>query len=1490
MNIRERDLRADPSPRDARACARLGLDALRRYFKAYTGEPGRGADFDAAEHYLGAALSGLAPDDPLRFDVSFALGGLRIADHETRCASPCPAPRELRPIAALLAVAGDRQRAPADHLYGYAITVDKLYDHTREPADIELAMVWLRRAAEHRKVSQADRRRALISLAVQHANRGDVLREARGRSGPGSESWPAYSAAIEQFEAVLAGLAGRGKRKDTTRDTDRLDALLGLVETYFQRGGERPSDEDLEIMVGLGRQLSAAMTPGYPRRSFALGRYGVLLLQRITRRTGDPWDSALNTVFAQLRPTAIAEALSTVPGTGADLDSAIDALTHAAGLEDHASRLQPLFAAGLCMGRALRYVVRSADEDLREVGRLCRIVMGHPGVDPSYRRQCGEWLTLVLTQRLQASGTGLEIVRTGPTTLSPSADADLDTLIGLLGRFVAADGPELAPALSAAFASLVTSRAGGELTDAELAASYSRQREAAASVADLPAAHAMQLYLSAATGAEWVRRGTGPAGLAAQVAGAFQQAIRGLGPAHPMARYIASLAAAFSEESRTRPERAPVSPPETATYHVQADPEAFDPRAVALLGASSDGRLAVPTGRVVEVVEPLLSPPPREAVRHAAVRSVLALALHARWLRERAGADLTAAISQVRQAISLPPDRHPLRHRLAELLAGMLLDRCQVNGDHADADAALAALEELLDQVAEEQQPRDLNELLAAASGDSRSPDLSELLTASPDGGSAGAARETRRGELTAALGSGLLLRTLLDGSADVLPRAIAALSDAAAHLPPEHARRPDALSDLGLACLIEARVRGRTAPVQAAIRMLLSAASGCPSGHPRRPAILLRAAGALAVDGQAGYAPDVVDQGIQLLTDALRTAGLVTFGERSRSLYGLSCTLLIRYTHAGDAADLDRAISSLEEARAGLDPAPGDPFMVPLLRTLAMAYRIAGSRAPGFRRRQSRSIGRSVLHAHSRAVLLQTGSGQGLAAARRTGADTLRLAGWCLADGKDESAVEALELGRGLVLHAATVAADVPALLREADRPGLADEWNAQVPPAEGSGDRNRGDVPSDLRHRVLTALGNGAAERRLLSAPTVPQIAAALRSVRMDALVYLIPASGDVTGRALIVSAEGTVEQCGLPELSVKPGDAIGRYAAAQRDLLKSEAERAADTVTARRRRDRALGDLCDWAWTAAVGPVLGRVVTAPHQTTRPPRLTIAPIGALGIVPWHAARHADATPGAQGRLRYACEDTVFSSCASARQLVDAAARRVIPRGESAVFVANPTRDLPWSMREADAICSALYPDAVYLGSSRTTAVTGIGTPGEVLDCLPASDTDRGQPSLLHLGCHAIAGDSPDHSRLLLARGGELPISRVLAQAHARAADAPGGLVVLAACTSDLTLADHDEALTLASAFLAAGAAGVVGSRWEVPDMHTALLMFVFHRHLVRYPADSPADALRAAQLWMLDPRRRTPGEMPERLAAKATRPDLADPYAWAAFTYHGQ
>jgi CHAT domain-containing protein len=93
---------------------------------------------------------------------------------------------------------------------------------------------------------------------------------------------------------------------------------------------------------------------------------------------------------------------------------------------------------------------------------------------------------------------------------------------------------------------------------------------------------------------------------------------------------------------------------------------------------------------------------------------------------------------------------------------------------------------------------------------------------------------------------------------------------------------------------------------------------------------------------------------------------------------------------------------------------------------------------------------------------------------------------------------------------------------------------------------------------------------------------------------------------------------------------------------------------------------------------------------------------------------------------------------------------------------------------------------------------------------------------------------------------------------------------------------------LTLAAAYVAAGATGVVGTKWKVDDVESALLMCVFYDFLA-HQGMRPRDALRAVQLWALDPDRVVPSGMARHLAERGRSAALAKPVYWAAFAHHG-
>ncbi|MHC8561896.1 CHAT domain-containing protein [Streptomyces sampsonii] len=273
---------------------------------------------------------------------------------------------------------------------------------------------------------------------------------------------------------------------------------------------------------------------------------------------------------------------------------------------------------------------------------------------------------------------------------------------------------------------------------------------------------------------------------------------------------------------------------------------------------------------------------------------------------------------------------------------------------------------------------------------------------------------------------------------------------------------------------------------------------------------------------------------------------------------------------------------------------------------------------------------------------------------------------------------------------------------------------------------------------------------------------------------------------------------------------------------------------------------------------------------------------MGALGVVPWHAAWTGT------GPRRYALQEAEFSYAASARLYCESAARAPATGTGPALVVGDPTGDLPGAGEEAVAVHRAFHPDGRYLGRRTAPPPDGPGTPAEVLAWL-RSTAGAGAPpgaGVLHLACHATVTPTERHSAGLELAGGRLTAEELTEAAEA--AGARLGLVVLAACRSHVSGRGHNEAYSLATAFLVAGAHTVLGSLWQVPDDATSVLMYLTHRHL--RAGDPPVAALRRAQLVLVDPGRAGLGELPPALAARAARMDPDDLTGWAAFAHLGR
>ncbi|MCY0947081.1 CHAT domain-containing protein [Streptomyces antarcticus] len=647
--------------------------------------------------------------------------------------------------------------------------------------------------------------------------------------------------------------------------------------------------------------------------------------------------------------------------------------------------------------------------------------------------------------------------------------------------------------------------------------------------------------------------------------------------------------------------------------------------------------------------------------------------------------------------------------------------------------------------------------------------------------------------------------------------------------------------------------------------------------GHPDRAAALHQLGGTLLTRYRRDHRAVDLWRGLRAQHWAL---ALTPVGHPDRAVVqrGLAYGVRLRHQRTGRLDDARAAVRLAREAAEvrGPENEPASPTslaeLARCLRTLAVALDTSspgGRQADGYRA-EARAQGRLALELHVRDAAAQDPQ-SALATARGARLHTAEVARWCLSDQRPHEAVEVLELGRGLVVHAAMLSGSVGDRLRKADRPDLAEDW--EVARAEAHRSRRR-TVPEDLRHQVITALAADGNQPEIPGPPTLEEIRDALRATGNDALVYVVTGTPRTAGYALLVLRTGRPVRRELPGLRAVPGNPLARYVDAyNRHLRASDARvsaEAAETGTAlRKAREEShaawstwthtLDRLCDWAWEVLVGQLLKALPTSGRTK---PRLVLVPSGHAGLVPWHAARRSDGI----GPPRYAVHEAIFSYAASARAFHTVAERELAAYDGRALLVGNPTKDLKHADDEADSL-RAYYPLAERLGASDIHG-TAPAVPGRVLAALPGPE--GGGLPMVHLACHATFDRDPTNSRLLLANGQSLTVSRLLAHGGRRVATA-GPLVVLSACTSALTADNFDEALTLSTAFLTAGAAATVGSLWTVDDMRTPALMEEFHRLMTRGGL-TPAEALGEAQ------------------ARQADSAESGSPYYWAAFSHHGR
>jgi len=249
--------------------------------------------------------------------------------------------------------------------------------------------------------------------------------------------------------------------------------------------------------------------------------------------------------------------------------------------------------------------------------------------------------------------------------------------------------------------------------------------------------------------------------------------------------------------------------------------------------------------------------------------------------------------------------------------------------------------------------------------------------------------------------------------------------------------------------------------------------------------------------------------------------------------------------------------------------------------------------------------------------------------------------------------------------------------------------------------------------------------------------------------------------------------------------------------------------------------------------LGENLARPVREVAREAGATGLTLVPCGPIAVAPIHAA------PWSEKSDQRCLIDELEVRFAQSAVIAASGIRRAAER-ESAdtvlVALADPTRDLAAAAPEVQEIARH-FPQQSQQLAVRARANASFFSEN-------AMDATH-----LHLACHGRGGllDSDNPPAVLLSDGW-LPASEITEIADLRAR-----LVVVSACQSSVgTIADlADEAISIGSVMMVAGAACVIASLWPVHDLATGFLMTRLYEELFS-ESRHPPEALRRAQSWL--------------------------------------
>lgn len=381
------------------------------------------------------------------------------------------------------------------------------------------------------------------------------------------------------------------------------------------------------------------------------------------------------------------------------------------------------------------------------------------------------------------------------------------------------------------------------------------------------------------------------------------------------------------------------------------------------------------------------------------------------------------------------------------------------------------------------------------------------------------------------------------------------------------------------------------------------------------------------------------------------------------------------------------------------------------------------------------------------------------------------------------------------------------------------------------------------------------------LRSSPNGQLVEEAARAIP---LCYLTPTP--YGGFALMLWTDSSPRVVPLPQFTTEN---LGHRAELLRSTLRSVDSYRAEAALAVR-------SCCEWLWANGLNRIHDALLMAEID-----EVAIFSGGPLVGLPLHAATNST--------NHYFIDDIAVTYAPSARTLLGPAASGALSTTRGRILIVDEPKPVSGEPLRLSAVETRTIGDiARHAGLEPIVLSHEAATKDAILTELRGADA-------FHFSGHALAEPgSPEMSRLEVAPSARITVAdlRVFELKE-------GFLVTLSACESAVVGRPlPEEAIGLPGSLLEAGAAGVLGTLWEVRDSPSASYMLAAFYTNWMVKNMPPHRAMAAAVRWIRASDRSTlvkrfptiePGLSSSAAALRFVQDRMAAPDEWCAFIYNG-